>query len=149
MDPAVDDVQAVPAALVDERHQLAAGEVADAGDEGGVLGLLRQAVSFDVEEFGGAVHREAPGPRPARAAAEVGRQQRDIGGDVGEVDVDVADAPLGQATPDQHRLGEVKELPEQPAEAARGEAERAQQGREVGDGCAAQGGEVGARDLSR
>ena len=110
----VDDVELFPCLGIAQRHQLAACKVADADHEAGMTHLLGEAKVADVEELGWAVHGEAPRPGMVRfdRRAEVGGQQRDVCGDIGEVDVDVAQATAPTLTPEHHRLAEIEDLPQ-------------------------------------
>jgi hypothetical protein len=134
----VDHRQLRPGIGIAQRHQLAAGEVADANDEARLPQLLGEAVAADVEELGRPVHGETPGPRPAglHGGADPGGEQGDVGGDVGEVDVDVADLAAAALVPEHHRLDEVEELPEQAARAGRRQPQRPGQHREIDAGPA-------------
>ncbi len=86
---------------VGERSHLAAREVADADDRRRVGDLRGQLVGFDVEQLGRAVDRDAPRPRRVGPGAVRvrARQQRDVGGHVGVVDVDVVDARARASSP--------------------------------------------------
>ena len=54
----------------------------------------------------------------------MGSEQRDVGGDVGEVDVDVTDAAAPALAPEHDRLDEIEELPEAAARTGWGKAQR-------------------------
>jgi hypothetical protein len=134
--------------LLEEQHHLAAGEVADAGDERRGARLLGEAVARHVVELGRAVHREAPRARPvARLASEERRQQGDVAGDVGEVRVHVRRAAAAQAVPQEHGLAEVEALPQRAARAGRGEAEGLLEGRFVPSGVADERAQMGAEQV--
>ncbi len=148
IDPAMDHLQLLPMLLGDEGHQLAAGEVADADDEVCALDLGPQVEAGDLVELVRAMDREAPGPPGVRAGLIVGDEQRDVGHLVGELGVEVAKPACLATLPDDHRLGEVEELPKAPPEPGPAETERQGEGREVGRGRAREGGEMGADQVS-
>ena len=134
----MDHVQLVPVLLGDQSHQLAAGEVADTDDEVGTLDLGAQVEARYLVELVRAVDGEAPGPGRSRAGLVTRDQQRDVGHLVRELGVQMADSTGLAPPPDDHRLGEVEELPDTAAKPGPAEAERQSKGREVGRGRASE-----------
>ena len=125
VDAAAHGMQAVPLLALHELHQLRAREIAVAHHEARAAQLVGEPVRPVLEQLAAAVHREAPRPLPT---AEARRQQRQIRADVGEVCVQVADAVAPALVPDDERLGEVEQPPEDRSQTARGQLERQREG---------------------
>jgi hypothetical protein len=101
-----------PVPFVDQRHELAAPEIADADDESGPADLFAQtrAIRFeDVRSMG----REAP---RTPVTAEVSHEQRDVGRGRSELRVDVPYPSTAAVRPHNTGLGEIEQLPEVPAQ---------------------------------
>ena len=100
----MDDVEFGPVRGGEEAHQLGAGEVGDADDEAGGAGFFGEAEVLEVGEFGGAVHGEGEG-----AAIEDRGDHGDVGGDVGEVGVEVLDFFAAADAVKEECFGEIEE----------------------------------------
>ena len=96
--------------------------------------LAASAYRVDVVELDRAVDGEAPRALDsvdALPAPVVRDEHRDVGRAVGELRVDVRDPRAAAMAQEDHRLGEVEEMPEALARAGRARAQRERQRRQV------------------
>ena len=114
IDPAVNDVDTMPAIHRRPDEDLAATEMADAGDEERARELGVETPPGGCVEDVGAVLRDAEGE-----PAELGGEHRDRSARAGEVIVQMDQTTLAHARSDDAGLGEVGELAEERRQAGR------------------------------
>ena len=111
--------------------KLAAGELADGDDERGVVDFLTQAKRPRCVEFFGAVDREA-----VWGAAEQTAQKRDVGRVRAEMSMNVSGAALCEPPAKDTRLGQINQMPDQPALRTSTQAHRRRDGSAPSPGTA-------------